>query len=113
MAVEEKTDALVVACSLDSAGFATQAERWTALRERSELRQVDTPTGKSIFFRADDGVERELRELVAVENECCAWAAWTVDPTPGEVAMHVISSGEGVTTLHGMFTSGAVVAGCC
>lgn len=92
-----------VACTLSSAGLAAQAERWTALRKRAELRQVKTPAGKSIVFRADPGVAEELAALVAVENDCCAWAAWSVETSPSEVVMHAVSSGEGVTTLHGMF----------
>jgi hypothetical protein len=94
-----------VACSLGSAGFEAQSVRWAALRESSELRQVDSPTGKSIFFRADPGVVEELEELVAVENECCAWASWTVELLPGEIAMHAVSTGVGVAVLHGMFSS--------
>src|SRR5947207_3181049 len=94
-----------VACSLGSAGLGAQAARWAALREGSELRQIDSPTGMSIFFRADSGVVKELEELVAVETECCAWASWTVEPLPGEVAMHAVSTGEGVAVLHGMFSS--------
>ena len=92
-----------IACRLSSAGLKAQSGRWTALRERSELRQLDTPTGKIIFFRADAGVEEELEALVAVENDCCAWASWTVELLPGEVAMHAASAGEGVATLQGMF----------
>jgi hypothetical protein len=94
-----------IACSLGSAGLKTQSERWAGLRERSELRQLDTPTGRSIFFRPDAGVEEELEALVAVENECCAWASWTVELLPGKVAMHAASTGEGVTVLHRMFSS--------
>ena len=104
MALDEKVgDDLTVACSLDSAGLKAQSDRWAALRESAELRQVETPAGKSIFFRADPGVEEELEALVAVENECCAWASWTVETTEDEIAMHAVSTGEGVTTLHGMF----------
>lgn len=111
--VPEVRDDLAVACSLSSAGLETQAERWAGLRDRSELRQVKTPTGKSIFFRADAGVEEELEELVAVENECCAWASWTVETTPGEVIMHAVSTGDGVPTLHGMFTPGGQAINRC
>ncbi len=103
MAFDKQADAVIVACSLSSSGLAAQSERWAALRKRSELRQVDSPAGKSIFFRGDAGVAEELAELVAVENECCSWASWSVEATPGEVAVHVVSTGEGVATLHGMF----------
>jgi hypothetical protein len=39
-----------------------------------------TAEGVTLTFRADERVERELRELVAVENECCAWARGRCGP---------------------------------
>ena len=47
--------------------------------------------------------EDELRALVAVESECCAWAAWTVEPTAGAVVLDVRSAAEGIAALHAMF----------
>jgi hypothetical protein len=55
-------------------------------------------------FANEPGVEDELRRLVAVENECCRWAVWEVSPQGETIVMSARSSGEGVTTLHGMFS---------
>jgi hypothetical protein len=41
---------------------------------------------------------------VAVENECCSWAAWSVEREGDSLVMAAGSHGTGVTTLHGMFT---------
>ena len=49
-------------------------------------------------------LEAELQALIAVENDCCAWAAWTVEHDgDGALVMAARSQGEGVATLHGMF----------
>ena len=54
-------------------------------------------------LRSRPGAEDELRALVAVETGCCAWAAWTVEPTAGAVVLDVRSADEGIVTLHTMF----------
>lgn len=91
-----------IACTLTSADLVAQAGRWERLAARAMTDRAQTTDGLRIFFRADPGVEEELRALVAVENECCAWAAWTVQAGTGQIMLDVRSSGDGVTALHGM-----------
>jgi hypothetical protein len=93
-----------VACSLTSAGLAAQASRWERLGARAMTERKQTPQGLRLSFRPEPGVEDELRQLVAVENECCPWADWTVEANSGQVVLHVRSAGDGITALHGMFT---------
>jgi hypothetical protein len=94
-----------VACALTSADLAAQRARWERLAARAMTERVETAHGLRIFFRADPGAEDELRALVAVENECCPWADWTVRMNDGQVVLNVHSTGEGIATLHAMFTS--------
>ena len=82
-----------ITCTVSGRELARQRERGQALGYRRRL----TADGLRLTFDRFD--EAELRELVALENECCAWAEWTVD---GE-AVVVRSTGYGVETLHGMF----------
>ena|SRR5438128_2187375 len=92
-----------VACTLDSAGFARQSERWALVRARAELERIETPDGLQLHFRAEPGVEQELHELVAVENECCSWAAWSVEAEGNQAVLRITSTGDGVAVLHSMF----------
>ena len=39
-----------------------------------------------------------------VENECCAWADWTVQADAGQIVLDVRAAGSGVAALHGLFT---------
>src|SRR5438067_2290463 len=94
---------MVVACTLGGHDLALQAERWRALRADAETGRTETTDGLHIRFSAADGVEAELRALVAVENECCAWASWKVVREQDSVVLDVRSTGDGVATLHGMF----------
>jgi hypothetical protein len=106
---------LVVACTLDGAGLEGQARRWRELRERAEVRQLKTARGKRLYFRAEAGVLQELKELTAVENGCCSWAQWKVEPLKSEVVLHVTSTAHGIDTIHQMFEDAAAPgqAGCC
>jgi len=94
-----------VACSLTAAGLAAQASRWTRLADRAMTERTKTSHGLRIGFRPEPGAEQELRELVAVETECCPWATWTVETSDGQVVLDVRSAGQGIAALHAMFTS--------
>jgi hypothetical protein len=94
-----------VACTLTSAGLAAQAGRWQQLAARAMTARTETTHGLRISFRAVAGAEQELRDLVAVENQCCPWADWAVKPDQGQLVLEVRSTGTGIATLHTMFTS--------
>ena len=90
-----------VACTLGTADLAAQGRSWERLMARALTGRAETADGLRLTFRPE--AEAELRALVAVEAGCCAWAAWTVEPTAGAVVLDVRSAGEGVATLHSMF----------
>ena len=94
-----------VACSLTPAGLAAQAGRWERLAARAMTERTETADGLRIGFRPEPGAEQELRALAAVETECCPWATWTVAASAGQVVLDVRSAGQGIATLHAMFTS--------
>ena len=92
-----------VACTLTPVDLAAQADRWQRLMARAMSERTETADGVRLSFRPEPGTEEELRTLVAVENECCAWAAWTVDTGDQAIILDVRSAGDGVAALHGMF----------
>jgi hypothetical protein len=96
---------MLIACTLSSAGLATQASRWRQLIARAMTGRTETADGLRVSFRPEPGVEEELRRLVAVENECCPWAAWAVETNAEATVLDVRSTGPGTTTLRGMFGS--------
>jgi hypothetical protein len=97
------TRATQVACTLSSAGLATQRRRWEQLIARTMTGRAETAVGLRISFLPD--AEDELRALVAVETDCCPWATWTVERATGTIVLHVRSAADGVGALHSMFTS--------
>jgi hypothetical protein len=93
-----------VACTLTASGLRGQIQRWQRLMARAMTERAETADGLRISFRPE--AEDELRALVAVETECCAWATWTVEQTVGALTLHIRSAAEGVAALHGMFRYG-------
>jgi hypothetical protein len=94
----------LIACTLSDADLKTQRERWLALGENFGLGREETGEGLRLSFRYHPRIEEELEALVAVENHCCSWAAWSVEREGDELVMAARSEGTGVATLHGMFT---------
>jgi hypothetical protein len=102
-AADQTGGTVPVACTLTPANLAAQAGRWQRLMARAMTKRTETADGVRLSFRPEPGTEEELRTLVAVENECCAWAAWTVDTGDETIVLDVQSAGDGVATLHSMF----------
>ena len=100
---DENGGTVPVACTLTSADLATQSDRWEQLAAQAMTERTETPLGLRIFFRSEPGAEEELRALVAVENECCRWADWTVELDNGQIVLNIRSTGQGIATLHAMF----------
>jgi hypothetical protein len=94
----------LVACTLTDTDLKSQRERWLALGEIFGLGREETEDGLRISFRSHPGIREELDALVAVENECCAWADWSVERDDDVLVMAARSEGTGIETLHGMFT---------
>jgi hypothetical protein len=97
------TGTVPVACALTPAGLTAQAGRWERLAARAMTDRTQTEHGLRIRFRPEPGAAEELRALVAVENECCSWATWTVETSPAHIVLDVRSAGSGVAVLHRMF----------
>ena len=96
----------LVACTLIDTDLKTQRERWINLGENFGLGRYETDDGLRLTFKDHPAVEAELQALVAVENDCCRWAAWTVERSEtGALVLAARAQGEGIATLHGMFTS--------
>ena len=100
---EDPSATAPVACSLTPAGLADQAGRWARLAARAMTGCERTGHGIRVSFRPGPEAEEELRELVAVETQCCPWAAWTVHADGTRLVLDVRSAGDGVAALHAIF----------
>ena len=101
-ATDEAPDA-PVACTLGSTELGTQVERWRKLYAEAGADRTVTDDGLRVGFRREAAVERELRELAAVEVRCCAWAGWAVEERGSELVLSVTSTGDGISVIHSWF----------
>jgi hypothetical protein len=92
-----------VACTLTEQDLKSQRERWIQVCADAGTARVETENGLRLVFADKPGVVEEVRALVAVENECCSWARWTVSRQGDTLFMDARSRSEGITALHGMF----------
>ena len=107
-AAAERELSKLVACTLNETSLRTQRERWLNLGENFGIARHEVADGLRLTFKDHPAVVAELEALVQVENDCCSWAAWTVErDEDGALVMAARSQGEGIATLHGMFTKEA------
>jgi hypothetical protein len=102
---EERHLSELVACTLNDTDLRTQRERWINVGENFGIARQEAVDGLRLTFKDHPAVAAELQALVDAENHCCTWAAWTVVREGDVLVMTARSQDEGVTTLHGMFTS--------
>jgi hypothetical protein len=98
-------DEQVVACTLSSEELSTRGSRWLRLRDRGAVDVATIPAGLRLRFRADPGVEHELRQLADLERECCGFAEWVVTVEDESVFLDVTAEGEAVSAVQSMFAS--------
>ena len=84
----------LVACTLGTGDRAQRAARWEELTARALRRASRTERGLRLVFGADPGVEDELRSLVALERECCAFAQWSVSAAGRRLTLEVGGDSE-------------------
>lgn len=71
-------EAKPVACSLGAAELELRRARWQALSDSALVEHGQRREGVRHVYRAEPDVERELRELVALEAECCPFLDFEV-----------------------------------
>ena len=69
----------LVACTLNDTSLKTQRERWINVGENFGIARHEVADGLRLTFKDHPAVVAELEALVQVENDCCSWAAWTVE----------------------------------
>lgn len=104
----------LVACTLSDTDLKSQRERWIDVGTNFGIAREKTEDGLRLTFKNHPAVEQELQALVAVENDCCSWASWSVERSNrGVLVMAARSEGDGIATLHGMFNEATPSARGC
>jgi hypothetical protein len=94
---------MTVSCTLTNSDRGTRRERWRQVGADGVGGVVETPTGLRLVFRSSPQVAQELAELAELEQECCAFATWTVGAEGTHLVLDVHSEAEGLAALRAMF----------
>jgi hypothetical protein len=89
MTVQNKGSREAIACSLGQEALAERRQRWDALGARAGIDIVTRNSGLRLIYRADSGVEEELRALAALEREWWGFADWSVRLRHGMVVLDI------------------------
>jgi len=92
-----------IACSLSADDLADRRRVWQRLSEQALLSQTETQAGMELRYGAGEGVEPQLRELAALEADCCSFAEWSVERRGEEVVLNVTASPDAVPAVHALF----------
>ena len=93
-----------VACSLSQADLASRQQRWLLLGEHAHIDTVTTGSGLRLSFRNEPTTEHELKELAALEQDCCTFADWSVHSHGDTLVLDVSAdSAEAIAAVQAMF----------
>lgn len=73
--------ALPIVCTLAGTDQAKRFEEWRALAGAARIAHSELPDGATLLYRRSAEIEAELRRLVALEAECCAFLAFDLEST--------------------------------
>lgn len=81
------------ACTLDAAAARARIARWAALRDRAQTAfALPRPDLLEVSYRPGDDIAAELRNLAAMEAECCAFLSFTVIASAHALTLQVSPS---------------------
>lgn len=91
------------ACALGRGDLVGRRQRWLRLSERALIEKRPIPAGVQLRFEGLDAVERELRDLVALERDCCSFAEWALSRRDGELSLEVTATGDAIAAVRALF----------
>ncbi len=94
---------IAAVCSLSQVDGSNRRERWLRVCDRALLDKAPTNDGVRLRFRALEGVESELRELAALEHECCSFATWSVRIDHTNLILDVSAEGDAADLVRALF----------
>ena len=85
---------LPIACTLGPDELAGRADDWRALAESALIEAERTEAAAVQRYRQAPGVEAKLRELVALEAECCPFLDFDLQARSDELVLSVSGPAE-------------------
>jgi len=91
-----------IACSLQPTELSDRRAVWQRLAERALRKQRPSRDGVQLVFHAEEGIERQLRDLTRLEAQCCSFADWKIQRRGEDVVLDVTARGEAVAAVRAL-----------
>jgi hypothetical protein len=88
-----------MACSLTGSAMRERFVAWAKLGQRYLRSAESHAAGVTLRYRRAAGVEQELRELVALEAECCGFLSFELEEREHEWVLGVYGPSEAVPLI--------------
>jgi hypothetical protein len=89
-----------VTCTLTAEGRLRMGDGWAATLRRGNARIRSLENGVEVELKGDRALRLELRELVAVERDCCRWMNIALREHEGGAVLTVTAdSDDGVAAI--------------
>jgi hypothetical protein len=92
------------ACSLSPTGLSARKAAVAELLHRHPPASTPIPGGRRLTFGPGPQIEQELRRLIALEADCCAFLTMTLTAADGTVSLTVTGPPEAQVQLADIFT---------
>ena len=92
---------LPLACSLNASDLGARQERWRAIGERALRDRAREGDGVRLTFAGSPGVAEELRELVRLEGECCAFLDMSLATEGGDAVLTIAGPPDAAPIVEG------------
>jgi hypothetical protein len=90
---------LPIACALGAGAMKTRSHEWTTLARTSLVGRQLHARGVVLRYRRDPATEAELRRLVALENDCCAFLAFELIVQERELALTITGPEQAILLI--------------
>ncbi len=92
-------------CTLQPPELSDRLVAWKRLSECALRERRPTASGMQLVFYAEQGVERELRELARLEADCCSFADWKVERREDALVLDVTAPPERVPAVRALLAA--------
>jgi hypothetical protein len=90
---------LPLACSLEADELEQRTGRWRQVSRRALIESSLVGGASRLRYRAAEGVEAELRQLVELERVCCAFLEFSLRELDGEIVLEVSGPPQSVKVV--------------
>jgi hypothetical protein len=92
-----------IACTLSAADYAARVEDTAALTRRALRSREPIPDGARLSFDADPDIERQLRDIIAAEAQCCAFLRMQLQTADSALVLDITGPPEASPIIAELF----------